>query len=271
MRPKSTPRTLLTFALALSAPALLSLSGGACGRESLDEQAASEAVDSTELTAHEAAMLVGGVEDDSSTLTAADLAAAAKARGAARFQPAGCATVTVDGMTVTYVLAGCTGRFGLAHVTGTLVFTLSDAADGIHIVGTGQGLQVNRATLDLNATAVLTDDAGKRKLVVTTHGSGTGGRGNSFTRDGSYTALRDPATQCIALDGQWQLQVGNASRTTTVTGIERCDGMCPAAGGLIQHTGFRGRTITLTLDGTAVAQWQSSSGKSGTIDLACGG
>jgi hypothetical protein len=271
MTPKITPRTLLTFALTLSTPALLTLSGGACGRESLDEMAASEAVDSTELTAHEAAMLVGGVEDDGSTPTAADLATAAQARGAARFQPAGCATVTVDGLTVTYVLAGCTGRFGLTHVTGTLAFTLSDAADGIHIAGASRGLQVNRAILDLDATAVFSDDGGRRKLVVTTHGSGTGARGNSFTRDGSYVVQRDPATQCIALDGQWQLTVSALSRTTTVTGIQRCDGLCPTAGGVVQHTGFRGRTITLTLDGGPTANWQSSSGNSGTIDLACGG
>jgi len=266
-----TRRSLLSLALALCTPALLALSGGACGRESVDEQAASEAVDSTELTSREAAMVVGGASDDDANLTAADLAAAAQARGAARFQPAGCATVAVDGLTLTYVLTDCTGRFGLRHVTGTMTFTLSDAADGVHIAGTGTGLQVNRATLDLSVTAVLTEYGGKRKLVVTTHGSGVGGRGNAFTRDGSYVVERDPATQCIALDGSWQLTVGPLSRTTTVTGIQRCDGMCPAAGGLIQHIGFRGRTITLTLDGSAVAQWQSSSGNSGTIDLACGG
>ena len=263
MMHKPTLGTLLTLAIALSA--------SACGRETLDEQAASEAVDSTELTAHEAAMIVGGAEDDNASLTAADLAAAAQARGVARFQPAGCATVTVDGLTVTYVLNDCTGRFGLVHVTGTLVFTLSDAADGIHIAVAGPGLQVNRATLDLAATAVLSDDGGKRKLVVSTHGSGIGARGNAFTREGSYVVERDRATSCIALDGQWQLKVGELSRTTTATGIVRCDGMCPAAGGQIQHTGFRGRTITVTLDGTAVAQWRSSTGKSGTIELACGG
>lgn len=264
MMHKATPSTILSLAL-------LTLSAGACGRETLDEQAAGEAVDSTELTAHEAAMIVGGTDDDSSSLTAADLAAAAQARGAARFQPAGCATVTVNGLTVTYVLNGCTGRFGLVHVTGTLVATFSDGADGIHIAVAGPGLQVNRATLNLDAMAVLSDQGSKRKLVVTTHGSGTGARGNAFTREGSYVVERDRATSCIALDGQWQLAVGALSRTTTATGIVRCDGMCPAAGGQIQHTGFRGRTITLTLDGTDVAQWRSSTGKSGTVDLACGG
>lgn len=251
-------------------PLALALGLGACGRMDVDEAAANEAADSTEVTQSESALVASSVQDDTtSSLSAADLAAAAAARGATRFHPAGCATVAVSSTTLTYVLTDCTGRFGLVHVTGTLVAVLSDGTDGLHIAVSGQGLKVNRATMDLDATAVLSDDAGKRKLVVTTNGSGVGPRGNSFTRTGNYTVERDLATACISLDGQWALQVGARTRTTSVTGFQRCDNMCPAAGGQIVHSGFLGRTVTVTLDGSAVAQWQSSSGRSGTVDLTC--
>jgi len=258
-------------ALLVCGPVALAFGMGACGRVDADEAAANEATDSMEVTQSEGALVTSAVQDDTTaSLNAADLAAAAAARGATRFHPAGCATVSISGTTLTYVLTDCTGRFGLVRVTGTLVAVLSDGSEGLHIAVRGQGLKVNRATIDLDATAVLSDDAGKRKLVVTTDGSGVGPRGNSFTRTGSYTIERDLTTACVSLDGQWALQVGARTRTTSVTGLERCDNMCPAAGGQIVHTGFLGRTITVTLDGSAVAHWESSTGRSGTVDLTCG-
>jgi hypothetical protein len=259
------PYTTLALALAV-------VTAPACSRMDADEEAASEAADSTEVTQNEAALVASGADDAATSLTAADLAAAASARAGARFQPTGCAAVTVSGTTVTTTLNDCTGRFGLLHVTGTVVSVFSDAADGVHVATTAHALAVNRATLDIDATATITESAGVRTLVVTTNGSGTGPRGHTFTRTGSYTVTRDLATSCITLDGQWQLGVAGASRTTTVSGVGRCDnGMCPEAGGTIVHTGFRGRTVTLTFNGTAVAGWSSSTGRSGTIDLTCGG
>lgn len=257
---------------------VLALAGGAagCGRLDADEAAAGEAMDSAEMTQAEGALIAAGAEDDTvtggATFTAAGLTAAALAGGAARFQPTGCATVSAVGTTLTYTLTGCSGRFGLAHVTGTLVAVLTDGSDGVDISVSGSGVQVNRATLDLAATAVLSDVGGTRKLVVTTHGEGVGPRGNSFTRDGSYTTTHDPATACLTLDGQWSLEgQGGVGRSTVASGLQRCDGMCPAAGGQIVHTGVRGRTVTVTFDGSAQAAWSSSTGRSGTVDLTCGG
>jgi len=250
---------------------LAGVAGAGCGRLDADEAAASEAADSTEITQNEAALVAAGADDGSAPLTAAALAGGAEARAAARFQPAGCATVSVAGTTVTTTLQDCTGRFGLVHVTGTLVSVFTDAAGGVQVVTTAQGLAVNHAVIDIDATATITEQAGVRTLVVSTHGSGTGPRGHAFTRDGSYTVVRDLATSCISLEGQWQLSAAGLSRTTSVSGLARCDGMCPAAGGTIVHTGFRGRTVTLTFDGSAVADWSSTTGRSGTIDLTCGG
>jgi len=269
-------RTLKRLWLMGGVPAALALTSGACGRA--DELNADEAVDSAETSQAEGALIAAGMEDDSaaagggSSIKAADLVAAALARGAARFQPAGCASVSASDTTLTYTLTECTGRFGLVHVTGTVTATLTDGSDGLDIAVTGPGLKVNRATMDLTASAVLSDDGGNRKLVVTTHSHGVGPRGNAFTRDGSYTVERNPATACVSLDGQWQLDVAGArDRSTTVTGLARCDGMCPTAGGRIVHTGVLGHTVTVTFDGSAVASWTASTGRSGTVDLTCGG
>ena len=183
---------------------------------------------------------------------------------------AGCASVALSGTTLTYTLSECTGRLGLVHVSGTLVAQLTDGSDGVHIAVSGTGLRANRATLDLDATGVLGSDGAKCKLVVSTNGSGTTARGNTFSRVGSYTVERDPATACVSLDGQWQLDLSiGRTRSTTVTGLSRCADACPAAGGTIVHTGLLGRTATVTFDGSDVASWTSSTGRSGTIDLAC--
>jgi len=268
-------RTVRFFLLGCAAVLALAAGAPGCGRMDADEATADEALDSAEMTQAEDALIASGAEDDSvstgATVNAAGLTALAVARGAARFQPAGCATVSADGTTLTYTLNGCSGRFGLAHVTETLVVTLTDTSAGVGVSVTGTGLKVNRATLDLTATAALTDDGGIHTLVVTTHGQGVGPRGNSFTRDGSYTATHDPATACLSLDGQWALEgQGGRGRSTMVTGLQRCDGMCPAAGGEIIHTGVSGRTVTVTFDGSAQAAWSSSKGHTGTVELTCG-
>ena len=260
--------------LAAAMAGTLTGTASGCGRFNLDEENANEGVESAQMSLTEGTLIAAGSEDDGAgcaITTAAELAAAAVARGAARFQPAGCASVSLSGSTLTYTLAECTGRLGLVHVTGTLVAQLTDGSDGVHIAVSGAGLKANRATFDLDATGVLSSDGAKCKLVVSTNGNGTTARGNTFTRVGTYTVERDPATACVSLDGQWQLDLSiGRTRSTTVTGLVRCADACPAAGGTIVHTGLGGRTATVTFDGSDAASWSSSTGRSGTVDLACG-
>ncbi|WP_437569962.1 hypothetical protein [Sorangium sp. So ce542] len=53
---------------------------------------------------------------------------------------------------------------------------------------------------------------------------------------------------------------------------DRCAAQCPAAGGTVEHAGgLSGVTITIAFDGSDSATWSSSRGRSGTLDLACGG
>jgi hypothetical protein len=232
--------------------------------------AAAEAADSSDVAMSEGALLSGGIDESMAGLRALDVAIRAEARAKARYQPAGCATITRSETVITYVLANCTGPHGLVHVTGTATATFTDAAEGVQIDLTGSGIRINRATLDLHTTGLLTQTAGQLTLTVTTLGNGTGPRGHAFQRSGGYTLVWEPAAGCFALDGQWKLDAGRAERTTVVSGVRRCEGACPAAGGQIVHTGFRGRTVTVGFDGSAAALWTSSTGNRGTVDLACG-
>jgi hypothetical protein len=253
---------------------LLLLLTPACRLE-LDEMAASEAADSSDVAMNEGALLSSGVDDSMVGLSAEAVASRAEIRANDRFQPAGCATITRSQNVVTYVLVDCTGPRGMIHVTGTAVATFTDVPAGaqpagVQIALAGTAMKINRASLDFQTTGLLTQETGLLKLVVTTLGNGIGPRGHSFVRTGGYTVIADGAADCLQLDGQWKLDAGLAERSTTVTGLRRCKDACPAAGGQIVHTGFRGRTVTLEFDGTSDASWSSTTGKSGTIDLSCG-
>lgn len=258
---RALPRTFASFGL-------LSLLAACPGN--MDEMAAEEAADSQDVALNEAALLSVSADDAPSGMGAAEVSVEVERKSRARFQPEGCATVTRTANVVTHVLDGCTGPRGWVRFTGTLTTTFSDAADGLHIHLTSKGLQANRATMDIDATGVLSDVGGKKQLVVTSTGSGIGPRGTNFTRTGQYTAVGDPSTSCLALDGQWQLDVGRATRSTRITGFEVCKAMCPSRG-RIEHTGFRGRVITIDFDGSAEAKWSSSRGFDGTVSLGCGG
>jgi hypothetical protein len=253
----------------LPALGVLLLFTPACGLN-LDEMAASEGADSSDVAMNEGALLSSGIDESMSGSGALDVATRAEIRASAHFQPAGCATITRSGNVVTYVLADCTGPHGLVHITGTLVATFTDAPAGVQIDLAASAMKVNRATLDLHTTGLLTEDASQQKLVVTTLGNGIGPRGHSFVRSGGYTVIRDRTTDCLQLDGQWKLDAGLAERSTQVIGLRHCQNACPAAGGQIVHTGFRGRTVTVDFDGSGEASWTSTSGKSGVIELTCG-
>jgi hypothetical protein len=86
---------------------------------------------------------------------------------------------------------------------------------------------------------------------------------------GTFTVVANPTTECLSMDGAWQLTVGAVARSTTITGVDVCKNSCPSAG-TITHTGFRGRTMTVTFDGSADARWKTSGGRDGTVQMQCG-
>lgn len=250
----------------------LTLSLVACGR-GVEADGADDADESVSVTSSESA-LTSELADEVTqpvSVTSEQIAQAAATRVGSHLTPQGCLTTTVTGATVTYVFNNCTGPYGLVTLTGTVNAVYSRAAGGqIQVVLTGNGLKANKVTFDLNATVKASQAQGVRKAEVVANSSGTGPRGQSVSRNGQYTATYDFATECITIDGTWETKSGLRTATTVVTGFKWCKGGCPSSGGSIVWT--QGKTVvTVTYDGSAVAKWATAAGRSGTVNLKCGG
>lgn len=252
----------------LPAVALLSLM--ACGRgEELDS--AEDGDESAVVTSSESALTSELSDEVSQPMSAAatDVAAAAATRVGSHMQPAGCLTTTVSGATVTYVFNDCTGPYGMVHLTGTVVGVYSrPAGGGVQGVFTSTGFKVNAAVIDLNSTVNARQANGEKTADVVTDTSGTGPRGNQFTRNGAYTVTFNPTTECVSLNGTWTTKSGVRTSSTTVSDFTRCKGQCPAAGGTIVNTNPR-TVVTLTYDGSGTASWTTANGRTGTVTLQC--
>ncbi len=267
MNPNSWKFLLLSAAVALTG----------CGRLNTDAEDAQDAVDTTDSTSSESALMEVTSPDGTSmcSFTSEQVAEAAKARLLLNVKDSSCVVATRTGNAVDYGMTNCTGKWGRLNVTGTVHVVYTGNPDcSVDAVATGTGIQVNKATVDLNATAHYTKDAsGLETVVVNTHSKG-GGANVQLDHVGSYTVTRDQATGCRTLDGDWHTDWssarGSATTSTTATGLQKCGDACPAAGGKVVHDGLLGRVVTLTFDGSAVAHWETNKGKSGTINLSCG-
>ncbi|MBL8956684.1 MAG: hypothetical protein JNK82_38275 [Myxococcaceae bacterium] len=250
-----------------------------CGRLSTDAEDAADAVETTESTSNESALMDLTAVDSSVSMcsfSSDQVAGAAIRRLQSNVRASGCVTATQAGSAVDYVMNACTGKWGRLTVTGTVHVVYTANPDcSVQAVATGTGIKVNKATVDLDATATFSRDAnGVEKIVVSTHSKGAGPNAQ-LDHSGNYTVVRDSGTGelCRSLDGSWSTDWsaarGSATTSTNATGIKKCGDACPAAGGQVVHNGFGGRVVTVTFDGSPVAQWSSSKGKSGTIDLDC--
>jgi hypothetical protein len=252
---------------------------GACPADNAGDEvlAAGEASDSAEVVSDES-QTISLVTDGTDMAAPSGLRAAPTAAQVATYAsqhfgdlllPATCHSATVNNATVTFTFNDCTGPRGLVHLTGTLVVDYSIDTQGIHAHAVANGFSVNQSTIDIDATATYTNVNGVKTLSVVTAGSGTGPLGNTFTRSGTYTMTWNATTQCFTLDGSWTTSALGLTRSTTVTGLSKCMGKCPANGGSIAHTFTNNVTLTVTFDGSAVAHWATTNGKSGTINLVC--
>ncbi len=251
----------------------VALVGSGCGRLDLDADHGGDELDlmssESALTSDQVATDEAASSGDCTALTPEQLAARAAERAPQRFSPSSCVQATATGATVTYVMKDCSGRYGYLQATGTFTSTFSRAGQGaLQLVVAGSGLSANGATLDVNATAVCTRVGDARVFAVKSDVTGTGPRGRPLHHVGDYTVKHTIGTQCVGVDGTWTNTSGPFQRVTTVTGLSRCAGSCPAAGGKIDILTARGTTTKVTFDGTAVASWSTGS-RSGTLDLRC--
>lgn len=259
-------RRLLTALLITTCPLV------ACGPAG-EAELANEADDAVSVSSTEAALSSELADEVSQPMSAAPeaLATSAAARVASRLTPAGCATSTQAGATVTYVLNDCSGPYGLVNVTGTIVAQYARApGGGVQVTLTSTGLKANRATLDLAATVRAQAQGGVKRAQVEVDALGTGPRGTPLRRQGSYAVIFDATAQCFTLEGTWETTVAGASASTQVSGYQRCAGACPKAGGTVVHTSARGRVTTVRYDGSATASFETAQ-RSGAVPLLCGG
>jgi hypothetical protein len=100
--------------------------------------------------------------------------------------PRGCLTVAPNAATraVTYTFAGCTGPYGLLHISGVVAVSYSQpATNEIVIDYVGNGLQVNKALVNWTAHADITaPTALTRHMVWSAKLTGTTARNRAFQR-----------------------------------------------------------------------------------------
>jgi hypothetical protein len=255
-------------------PMMMILSTGNCGGGGTtadpSTESATEAIDTTDVVQSESAVFVASTDGLNPSMGTDALAGAASDRAKAFWQPAGCLTATARAAEVTYTLNDCTGPFGLVHVTGSVVVDYSLATDGIHAHAVANGLSVNGADMNIDAQAVYSISGTTKRLQVATTGTGTGPRGSAIARTGSYTVTWDPTTSCVGLDGQWQTTIAGLQWSTQISGLDKCGSHCPAAGGTVtHHGGLSNITVTVDFDGSANADWSTSTGRTGTVSLFC--
>jgi hypothetical protein len=261
----------------LASLVLLGSSLIACARNSSpDLDSAAAAVDSSDSVEAEGNMMMavtdGADQAFVGALTADQVAVRVAANVALRWIPSSCATVTSSGANVTIKYNDCTGPRGLLHVTGELDLTVSiDPAGGVDITGKSNGdLEVNNASIAFDVTAKYTTSGTMHSLAVNSTGQGTGALGNTIDHSGDYTISWDSSTTCGTIDGTWSTEFSNSTTLATrsnAVNVSRCAGGCPT--GSIVHTGLRGVTVDIELDGTNVAQWSTSTGASGSVNLLC--
>jgi len=236
---------------------------------------AESAVDSSDSVEAEGNVMMASVDGADMTaltaLTGDQVAAKIAVNAQTRWNPSGCATATASGSNVTITLNDCTGPRGLVHVTGELDLAVSVSLSGaISVHATATALMVNRATIDVDANGTYAVNGTTHSLAVQTTGSGTGPLGNDVEHNGDYTITWDTASECRSIAGSWSTSItassGTATRSNDVN-LMRCGTGCPT--GTITHHFLGGASLMITFDGTAVAQWSTSTGKSGTVNLSC--
>jgi len=252
------------------------ISGAGCDDEApvlggTPEETANDQSTSTSETSAEAVMIHALTSVDVSATTADDELAEAAALGVNDDFGESCVTVVVDKNVVTYTLIDCTGRWGLLHVSGTVVGTYSRTSDGALVAALqGAGLTVNDGVGDWKATSVGTNAGLVRTIDVTTDWKGYTADNRATSRKGTYKAVLDFGEICVGLDGDWNTKIGLIAWDTAVEGYRVCKDACPVEGGTVTWTSGMKSTV-LNYDGTDTASWSNSDEKSGTLKLACGG
>jgi hypothetical protein len=206
--------------------------------------------------------------------TDADLMAKVRTNPGLFFRPAGCITTTVAGNVATHVFNDCTGPYGLAHFTGTVVSTFARSGGSLTITHEAQDFQINGATVSGSRVVVYTLASG----VVTKHRTGdwtgTTASGKAIAHTADFTSTYDIASKCITRDGSATTSIGGRELSFTVTGYKRC-GIgnlgCPESGEIVLERTKAGDSASVTVDfiGNGQVQLTGPNGRQVTRRMLC--
>ena len=193
------------------------------------------------------------------------------------YGPAGCATATSSGATVTYVLNDCKGPISGASEKGSVAVTFtpqqSTEAEPVsfQLQATGTAVQVGLLNVTINRQGILTRRDTTRTLRITSDTStATGPNGNVAVRESQGTLTWTIGATCATHNGADSVTFGNTGLTAKYTNVIRCNGSCPQSG-TVAVVDTNGAGVTLTYNGSASVPFNTTAGTSGTIGIACGG
>jgi hypothetical protein len=264
-KPRARPPTL-ALAVALAGCAVGCGSAAAPDTSATDE---SEAEASEVQSSHFAYVGVEGVDSQD---------AQAAAASAAQPSALSCVTRAPDPnvpLAVDVTLSGCTGPFGLATLSGHVVVTFSQNADGtLHAHHEGMGLTVGVLAVAFHADADITVSGSTRNVRWTGEWQRYNEAGEMVDHHSDVTIVVDTASHCRDTSGSAVTRVGSREVDSTMDGYRVCvaaDGLeqCPL-GTVVHVHEDTGRTVRVTFDGTDVATEQGASWSKAVL-LTCGG
>jgi hypothetical protein len=244
-----------------------------CAAAALDPYYYSDTVNYTNAYAYDDAYWYSGIygyypayvtRDD------AQAAANAAANAGQFFSPAGCATPTASGNTMTVTFANCTGPMGLSGVNGSISIAYQTSTSPGTLTLTSQNLTAsNGAQITLSSTASYTISGNTVALTTQSASSVKTAAGVTITRIPSpSTLVFTQGSQCFTQNGQEQFTINGNPWSGVVSNFNRCLGQCPASG-TFTLTPPNGDTVTITYNGSTDASITRKSGPSSTVALTC--
>jgi hypothetical protein len=201
--------------------------------------------------------------------TTNDMAARTAARVPGYFSPAGCVNATSAGPVATVVLNKCNGPLGTQNISGTFAATFGQSNAGFTLGLKATNVNVGGRTGQFQVNGTASQTATGWTLAVTSNGSLTGLRGNSFNRNAQATINWVPGSGCVNVDSNGSFVVNGTTYQSSLSGYQRCTGACPAAGTL--SVDGPDQDVSVTFDGTSTPTATSTNGNSADLQLACGG
>jgi hypothetical protein len=265
------------FALALTST--LAACGGTTGTGTTDAVEEQVATDGTEaMTAqaqstHLGDIVFSGVSSQDPATAAVQLSASTQ------LYPASCVSRAKDPTNASVVdvtFTDCTGPFGLVHLNGEMIVTLSAGSGGaLDAQIAGMNLTANGHPINFDASAQITVSGSTRNVDWQGNWTATDDKGDTISHTSNLTIVVDTSKGCLTSNGTAQTDVAKREVDTTITNYEVCRDAqgnlgCPT--GEVKHVGkTSGKSVTVDFNGTSEAEVTGPEGHTFQVPLVCGG